>query len=49
MAGATINLVIDSGLVGSTEGCRESRRCTRDTFPESYITEYNLIYENNTV
>ena len=22
------------------EGCRESRRCSRDTYPESYITEY---------
>ena len=22
------------------EGCRESRRCARDTFPESYITKY---------
>ena len=35
--------VIDSGLVGSTdfwEGFRESRRCSRDTHPESYITEY---------
>ena len=22
------------------EGCRESRRCFRDTYPESYITKY---------
>ena len=27
------------------EGCRESRRCSRDTYPESYITEYTLVYE----
>jgi hypothetical protein len=30
-------------LVGSTdtwEGFRESRRCSRDTYPESYITKY---------
>ena len=34
--------LIDSGLVGSTvwEGYRESRRCSRDTYPESYITKY---------
>ena len=41
----------DSGLVGSTdfsfirEGFRESTRCSRDTCPESYTTEYILIYE----
>ena len=28
------------------EGFRESKRCSRDTYPESYITEYILIYEN---
>ena len=28
------------------EGFRESRRCSRDTYPESYITEYILIYED---
>ena len=27
------------------EGFRESGRCSRDTYPESYITEYILIYE----
>ena len=27
------------------EGFRESRRCSRDTYPDSYITEYILIYE----
>ena len=25
------------------EGYRESRRCSRDTYPESYITEYTSI------
>ena len=41
----TMALVIDSGSVGSTnfEGCRESRRCSRDTYPESYITKYTSI------
>ena len=28
------------------EGFRESRRCSRDTYPESYITKYVLIYED---
>ena len=28
------------------KGFRESRRCSRDPFPESYITEYVLIYED---
>jgi hypothetical protein len=28
-------------------GFRESRRCSRDTYPESYISEYILIYEDN--
>ena len=39
-----------SGLVGSTdtrgtsrEGYHESRRCSRDTYPESYITKYTRI------
>jgi len=39
-------LVIDAGLVGSTdlwEGYHESRRCSRDTYPESYITKYTSI------
>jgi len=33
---------IDSGLVDSPlwEGCRESTRCSRDTFPESCIAKY---------
>ena len=39
--------VVDSGLAGSTdldwEGCRESRRCSMDTYPESYITKYTSI------
>ena len=35
-------------MVGSLwEGFRESRRCSRDTYPESYITEYVLIYDEN--
>ena len=25
------------------EGCRESTRCSRDTYPESYITKYTII------
>jgi len=28
------------------EGYRESRRCSRDTDPESYITKYTLVYED---
>ena len=28
------------------EGCRESRRCSRDTYPASYITEYTSVYED---
>ena len=35
--------VIDSGLVGSTDG--ESKRCSRDTYPESYITKYTSLRE----
>jgi len=34
--------LIDSGL-----GCRESRRCSRDTCPESYITKYTSIRRQN--
>ena len=29
------------------EGFRESRRCSRNTFPESYVTEYTSVYEEN--
>ena len=36
-------VLINSGVVGSTEGCRESRRCLRDTYPESYFTRYTSI------
>ena len=33
--------VIDWGLVGSTGvGYHEIKRCSRDTYPESYITRY---------
>jgi hypothetical protein len=38
--------VIDSGLFGSAdlwEWYRESRGCSRDTYPESYITKYTSI------
>ena len=40
--------VIDPGLEHTLagplwEGCRESRRCSRDTYPESYITKYTSI------
>jgi len=28
------------------EGCRESRRCSRDTYPESYTTKYTSIRIN---
>jgi len=38
-------------LVGTTnflrEGCRESRRCSRDTYPESCITKYTSIRRYN--
>jgi len=29
------------------EGCRESRRCSRDTYPDSYITKYTSIRRVN--
>jgi len=32
-------------LNGIWEEFRESRRCSRDTYPEPYITECILIYE----
>ena len=42
--GKMLTVMIDSGLVGSTEThlgwCREHIRCSRDTYPESYITTY---------
>jgi len=46
--GVGLMAMIDSGLVGSThthagplwEGYHESRRFSRDTYPESYITKY---------
>ena len=45
-----ILLVIDSKLVCSTDfhslhgqGCRGSRGCSRETYPESYITEYTSV------
>ena len=34
----------DHTLVGTLrEGFRESRRCSRDIYPESYITKYNRL------
>jgi len=33
--------------VSLAEGFRESKRCSRDTYPESYITEETLVYEEN--
>jgi len=38
-----LHLVLDTVLLGSTEGCRESRRCSRYTYPESCITKYPSI------
>jgi len=35
--------LIDSGLVGSTKGYHESRRCSRDTYPESYTNKHTSI------
>ena len=31
------------------EGCRESRRCSRDTYPQSYITKYTSIRRQKAV
>jgi len=33
----------DEPNVTEADGCRESRRCSRDTYPESYITKYTRI------
>ena len=33
-------------LVARWEGFRESRRCAKDTYPESYITEDTSVYED---
>ena len=41
MQGTVLTLV-----VWQWEGFREGRRCSRDTYPESYITECILIYED---
>ena len=37
-----LSRVIDPGLVG-WEGCRESRRCSRDTYSKFFITKYTSI------
>ena len=29
--------------------CRERRRCSRDTYPESYIAGYTLVHKDNPV
>jgi len=39
----TQTLYSSSSKVDSWEGCRESRRCPRDTYPVSYITKYTSI------
>ena len=36
-----------NGVDRLLQGCRESRRCSTDTYPESYITEYTELYEGN--
>ena len=36
-------IVPHSGLQRHVQGYHESRRCSRDTFPESYITKYTSI------
>jgi len=41
MLGLRFNLVNSGAVIDS--GCRESRRCSRDTYPESYITKYTSI------
>jgi len=38
-----LRAVIDPGLAGSLGGYHDSRRCSRDTYPESYITKYTSI------
>jgi hypothetical protein len=39
-------MVRERALTGPLwEGFRSSTSCSRDTYPESYITEYILIYE----
>ena len=44
-AGSPLPHMIDSGLVGSTDWERyhNSRRCSRGTYPESYITKYTSV------
>ena len=40
-------MLIESGL-DRLDGLRESRRCSGDTYPQSCITEYTLVYEEET-
>ena len=42
------NKKVDLLRVGWLNEFRESRRCSRDTYPESYITEHILICEDKT-
>ena len=37
---------IDAGLLDSGRR-HESTTCSRDTFPESYITEYTFVFEEH--
>jgi len=40
----------DHTLVGPLgEGYHESRRCSRDTYPESYITKNTIVYEDTSI
>jgi len=41
----TLNRKTKSNVLLHTFVRNESRRCSRDTYPESYITEYTLVYE----
>ena len=36
-------------VIGLREGYHESRRCSRDTYPESYITKYTSIRREHKV
>ena len=42
-------MVKDSGLIGSMDFIYDAHeapiRCSKDTYPESYINEYTLVYE----
>jgi len=40
-----LNFFHSSHPEGHGEGFRESKKCSKDTYPESYITDYTLVYE----